>query len=66
MLKITSKQSGVVDRTSSEHFYSADPSQSSPLKMTKNRELRKIKTSHSNVINSESEKGLSDETLQSL
>ena len=32
----------VVDRTSSEHFYSADPYQSSPLKMTKKCQLRNI------------------------
>ena len=32
----------VADRTSSEHFYSADPSQSSPLKMTKKCQLRNI------------------------
>ena len=41
MFKITSKQSGVVDRTSSEHFYSADPSQSENDKKIVNKEKYK-------------------------
>ena len=49
----------VVDRTSSEHFYSANPSQSSPLKMTKKSSIKKYKQGLS-IINSENDKKLTN------